>query len=286
MRRGLMSERPPGGRSLRGLPVLAVLLGCAVPFCGEARADSALAELRLADVVAGRAEIIDLAWPLNAQANYWPGEKYAPFRLETIATLEQDGVLSRAMTLPEHIGTHIDAPNHFEPDQIDVAAIPPEQLFAEGVVIDVSLQAERDADYGLTVADVVAWEQQHGRIPDGAIVLLRTGWGRFWSEPARYTGRDVRGQLHFPAYTPEAARLLVDERKVKGLGVDTLSIDVGVSKTFKVHHVVNRAGRYGLENVAHLERLPARGFYLVVAPMKIETGSGGPTRLFAVRPRP
>jgi kynurenine formamidase len=240
------------------------------------------AALTMADVAAGLARIVDLAYPLNEQANFWPGERYQPFRLETIATLEKDGVLSKAMSLPEHIGTHIDAPNHFEAGQPDVAAIAPGQLFAEGVVIDVALRAEVDPDYGLSVADIEAWEQSHGRIPDGAIVLLHTGWGRFWSEPARFMGRDLQGKLHFPSYTAEAARFLVEQRKVKGLGVDTLSIDRGVSTRFEVHHIVNAAARYGLENVAHLDQLPPRGFYLVVAPMKIEGGTGGPTRVFAV----
>jgi kynurenine formamidase len=239
----------------------------------------------LADVAAGRAQIVDLAYSLNEQTNFWPGEQYAPFRLETIATLQQDGVLSKAMSLPEHIGTHLDAPNHFEANQPDVAEIAPEQLFAEGVVIDISMQAEQDADYSLTVEDVAEWEAAHGAIPEGSIVLLNTGWSRYWNEPARFHGRDVRGVLHFPSYSPETARLLIEERKAKGLGVDTLSIDAGTSKTFDVHHIVNAAGRYGIENVANLDQLPPRGFYLIVAPMKVDAGTGGPARVFAILPR-
>jgi len=240
--------------------------------------------IRFSDIAAGHARVINLAWPLNEQANYWPGERYTPFQLETIATLSQDGVLSKRMTLPEHIGTHIDAPNHFEEEQPDVSQLRPEDLFAEGVLIDVSLQAEVDADYVLTTEDLVEFERNHGRIPDGAIVLLKTGWGRFWSQPVRYMGRDIRGSLHFPSFSPAAARFLIEERKAKGIGVDTLSIDCGISQKFEVHHIVNRAGRYGLENVAGLDQLPARGFQLIVAPMKVEAGTGGPTRIFAVLP--
>ena len=188
------------------------------------------------------------------------------------------------MHLPEHIGTHLDAANHFEPNQPDVAEIPPDQLFAEGVVLDISVQAETNPDYGLTVEDIRNWESEHGQIPTGAIVLLRTGWGRYWSEPSRFQGRDVRGTLHFPSYTADAAQFLVKEREVRGIGIDTLSIDRGISKDFAVHHIVNGAGRFGLECVAHLEDLPPRGFYLVVAPMKIDSGTGGPTRLFAILP--
>jgi kynurenine formamidase len=189
------------------------------------------------------------------------------------------------MRLPEHIGTHIDAPNHFEPDRPAVADIKPIDLIGPGIVIDVTPQAEADPDYGLTVADIEEWEQTHGRIPDRAIVLLRTGWGRFWSQPQRFQGRDARGNLHFPSYTGEAARFLLHERNVRGLGVDTLSIDRGLSKDFEVHHLTNAATRYGLENVAHLDQLPPRGFTLIVAPMKIETGTGGPTRIFAILPQ-
>lgn len=227
---------------------------------------------------------VDLGYPLNSENQFWPGDNYTPFELKTIATLERDGVLSKKMSLPEHLGTHIDAPNHFEPNRTSVDRLTPEQLFGPGVVIDIAAKAEGDADAGLSVDDIRAWEREHGRIPDGAIVLLRTGWGRFWGNTARYQNRDAMGKLHFPSYSGEAARFLVQDRKVRGVGVDNLSIDRGISKDFPVHHIVNKAGRFGLENVAHLDQLPPRGFQLIVAPMKIESGTGGPTRIWAVLP--
>lgn len=241
--------------------------------------------LTLQDVSDGRCKIIDLSYPLNEQSNFWPGDDYEPFSLHTIATLEKDGVLSKSMRLPEHIGTHIDAPNHFESNQPDVAQIKPEALIGPGVVIDISPHAEVDPDYGLTLKDIQAWEAEHGRIPDGAIVLLNTGWGRFWSRPERFQGRDTTGNLHFPSYTAESASFLIHDRKARGLGVDTLSIDRGISKDFQVHHITNSATRYGLENIAHLDQLPPHGFTLIVAPMKIEKGTGGPTRVFAILPK-
>lgn len=243
------------------------------------------ASLTLDDVIRGQTEILDLSYSLNEQTNFWPGDDYEPFTLETIATLEKDGVLSKAMRLPEHIGTHIDAPNHFEANQPDVAQIKPVDLVGPGVMIDITPQAELNPDYGLTLKDIQAWEAEHGRIPDGAIVLLNTGWGRFWSRPERFQGRDATGNLHFPAYTAESAEFLIHDRQARGLGVDTLSIDRGISKDFKVHHVTNGASRYGLENVANLDSLPPRGFTLMVAPMKIENGTGGPTRVFAILPK-
>lgn len=241
-------------------------------------------ETTLDDVIDGRARTIDLTHPLNPENAFWPGENYKPFELKTIATIEKDGVLSKAICLPEHLGTHLDAPNHFEKNQPSVEKLTATQLFGPGVVIDIAPQAEQNADYMLRLDDVKRWEKEHGPIPAGAIVLLHTGWGRFWGNVARFQNRDARGKLHFPSYSAEAARYLIEKRKARGLGIDNLSIDPGISKDFPVHHIVNKAGRFGLENVAHLDQLPPRGFSLIVAPMKIEGGTGGPTRIWAILP--
>lgn len=230
-------------------------------------------------------DLVDLTYAFNSQTPYWPGENYKPFELTTIATLEDNGVLSKAISLPEHLGTHLDAPNHFESGQPSAEKIPVETFFGPGVVIDLSLKAEVDPDVLLSREDIDAWEKEHGRVPDGAIVLLHTGWGRFWTNYERYKNQDAMGTLHFPSFSAEAARFLIEERHCKGLGIDTLSIDPGTSKDFAVHHLVNKASRYGLENVAQLDKLPASGFDVIVAPMKIENGTGGPTRIFAVVPK-
>ncbi len=233
----------------------------------------------------GQVRFVDLSLALNDKSPFWPGENYSPFRLRTIATLEKDGVLSKAFSMPEHLGTHIDAPNHFEADRPSVDEIPAEQLFGPGVVIDIAMRAEQDADAWLTVADITQWEKQHGPIPTGAIVLLHTGWGRHVHRPARYQNRDPMGTMHFPGYSAEAAAWLIRHRDIRGLGLDTMSIDRGISRKFEVHHVINRAGKYGLENVMHLDKLPPRGFSLIIAPIKIENGTGGPARIWAVLPR-
>ncbi len=238
----------------------------------------------LANLAAGKLEIVDLSWPLNRQSAYWPGEQYRPFELHTIATLEKDGVLSKAFSSPEHLGTHLDAPNHFEAGKPSVDQIPARDLFGPGVVIDVSGPASADADYLVSLADVKKFEADHGPIPSGAIVLANTGWARFWKQPERYQGRDVRDQLHFPGFAPEAVEFLINERSVRGVGLDTLSVDHGLSRDFPVHHLLGKAERFGLENLAQLDKLPATGFYVFVAPIKIETGSGGPARVFAILP--
>ncbi|HEY1784732.1 MAG TPA: cyclase family protein [Pirellulales bacterium] len=236
----------------------------------------------LDELCSGALKIVDLTWPLNEKGAYWPGDDYKPFELRTIATLEKNGVLSKAFCMPEHQGTHIDAPNHFEPNQPSVDRIAPTDLFAEGVLIDISAQAAANADYALGLADVEAWEQKHGRIPDRAIVLLKTGWGRHFENPVRYRNQDATGRMHFPGFSAEAVRFLIERRDVRGIGLDTLSLDPGQSRDFAVHHLLGRAGRYGLENLASLDELPAVKFYLVVAPIKIESGSGGPTRVLAI----
>jgi kynurenine formamidase len=263
---------------------LAWLTFIAIPI-RAAEKSSEPAPLSFEDVAAGRAAIVDLTYSLNAKNPYWPGPGYTPFQLKPIATLEKNGVLSQAFCTPEHLGTHLDAPNHFEANRLDVSAIPAESLFARGVVLDVSGAVAADPDYRLTTAEIARWEREHGPIPQEAVVFLHTGWGAYWNNYSRYANADARGTMHFPGYSAEAARFLIDQRKVKGVGIDTLSIDYGLSRDFVVHHVVNKAKRYGLENVANLDRLPPRGFYVVVAPIKIEHGSGGPTRIFAVVPR-
>lgn len=235
-------------------------------------------------LVSGRLKIVDLTWTLDETNPYWPAANYEPFRLTTIATLEKNGVLSKAFYTPEHLGTHLDAPNHFEANQPSVDELQPIQLFAPGVVIDVSARCEVEPDFRLSVADIAHWERDHGSIPDGAVVFLLTGWGQHWKNYPRYKNQDAMGQMHFPGYSAEAARWLVKERNVRGVGIDTLSIDYGPSKDFIVHHIINGAGRYGLENVARLEQLPASGFYLSVAPVKIKAGTGGPVRLMAILP--
>lgn len=259
------------------------VLGWYVVFASVALAQPSAETLpTLEEFQAGHARIVDLTWTLNSQNAFWPGEDYKPFELKTIATLETNGVLSKSFSMPEHLGTHLDAPNHFEPNQPSVDKIAPRDLFAPGVMIDLSSLASMDHDVRLSREHIETWERKHGKIPSGAVVLLNTGWGRFWDNVPRYQNRDVQGRMHFPGYSAEAAEFLVNERDAKGLGIDTLSIDYGLSRDFAVHHLVNRAGRYGLENVARLNELPPRGFWLIIAPIKIQTGSGGPARIFAL----
>lgn len=228
-----------------------------------------------------RARIVDLTYPLSEKTPHWPGPRYRPFKFEAIASLDKDGVFSGQISMPEHIGTHLDAPNHFVAGQVSVDKIPPEQLIGPAAVIDVSAAVQSNPDYRLSVQDIERWEKSNGRLPEGVILLARTGWSRFWNDFEKYKNQDRQGVLHFPGFSREAAEFLVRRRSVKGIGIDTLSVDYGPSRDFIVHHIMHGAGKYHLENLANLDKLPARGAFLVAAPIKIEGGSGGPARVFA-----
>lgn len=233
-------------------------------------------------------KLVDLTYPFDDQTIAWPTNK--PFTWEKTAWGTTAGgywYASGDFAMSEHGGTHMDAPIHFAKDRLTLDAIPVEQLIGPAVVIDVAAAAAQDRDYRLTVADIAAWERRHGRIPDGAIVLMRTGWGRYWPDRRRYLGSDTPQDartLHFPGFSKEAAEFLVKERKIAGVGLDTPSMDYGPSQDFIVHQIVNGANLYGLENVANLERLPPVGATLIALPMKIKGGTGGPVRIIAILP--
>jgi kynurenine formamidase len=185
--------------------------------------------------------------------------------------------------MAEHYETHLDAPAHFPPGKLTIDQVPPKRLMAPAEVIDVSEEAAKDPDYRLTPARIDQWEKKNGAIPAGSIVFLRTGWASRWPDQARYRNADASGVMHFPGYSVEAAKGLI-ARGVYALGIDTLSIDYGPSKDFEVHRITLPAGLYQLENVANLDQLPARGAFVIAAPVKLEGGSGGAVRIFALVP--
>lgn len=234
------------------------------------------------EISSGKTRVLDLSYAINDKLVPWPGdEKW--FEAKANATVEKNGYFTRSFWMLEHYGTHLDAPAHFPPGKTTVDQIPMKQLFGPSVVIDVRSDGARDADYQLPAARIEEWENRYGRIPAGAIVLLRTGWASRWPDAQKYRNQDAQGKMHFPGFSIEAAKLLI-ERKVSGLGCDTMSIDYGASEDFAVHHLALGAGLYHLENLADLSALPETGAFLIVAPIKLEGGSGGPVRVFALLP--
>ena len=236
------------------------------------------------DVMDGERTIIDLTYPLNSNNAYWPGPSYSPFKFETLAVLDKDGVFSGSYSTPEHLGTHIDAPNHFEKNQPSIDMLKLKDLIGPAAVINVSSKVGDNADYQLTVEDITLWEESNGPILKGSIVLLNTGWWKKWDDYDKYKNADEDHKLHFPGFSENAAKFLIEERDIKGIGIDTLSADYGTSTDFIVHHIINGAGKYILENVANIDKLPPKGAMLLIAPIKIEGGSGGQTRIWAILP--
>jgi kynurenine formamidase len=237
------------------------------------------------------ATLVDLTHAYNPQTIYWPTEK-TTFKLEPRSVGRTPGgyfYAAFAFCMPEHGGTHLDAPYHFGEQQDTTDEIPLRRLIAPAAVIDVAKAALKDRDYRATADDVIADEKAHGRIAPGTIVLLRTGWSRHWPDRKAYLGDDTPGdasKLRFPGYGEEAARLLVEERQVAALGIDTASIDYGPSTDFLVHRLAASRNVPGLENLTNLDRLPARGATVIALPMKIEGGSGGPVRVVAILNKP
>ncbi|MBI4161272.1 MAG: cyclase family protein [Acidobacteria bacterium] len=233
--------------------------------------------------------LVDLTHPFDEKTIYWPTAP-STFRLERLAFGRTEGgyfYSANTLCAPEHGGTHMDAPIHFAEGKRTAAEVPIDQLLASAIVIDVSGLAEGNPDFRLRAEDVLAFEAKHGPIEAGAIVLLRTGWSRFWPDRKAYLGDDTPGdasRLRFPSYGEAAARLLVEERRAGVLGVDTASIDYGQSRDFPVHRLAAARNVPGLENLTNLDRLPPRGTVVVALPMKIAGGSGGPARVIAILP--
>ncbi|MEE9230644.1 MAG: cyclase family protein [Acidobacteriota bacterium] len=252
------------------VPVLALLLGCvASPGIDESR-------------------LVDLTYPLGDETLYWPTA--APFRLE-IKSAERTPAgywyAANNFSTAEHVGTHLDAPYHFAQAGQKAGEIPLSRFIGPACVLDVSQKAQADADYRATVADLEAWEARHGTLPEGAILLVRTGWGRYWGDRLAYFGDDTPGDasnLHFPGLSRELAELLASERSVDAVGIDSASIDHGPSTDFIVHQVLFEAGIPAFENLASLERLPEAGATVIALPARIEAGSGAPLRAVALLP--
>jgi kynurenine formamidase len=234
----------------------------------------------LADIPTGKTRIVDLSYAINDKLVPWPGDARW-FEAQVNATVEKNGYFTRSFWMLEHYGTHLDAPIHFPPGKATVDQIPAQQLFGPAAVVDVRAEGAKNADYQLPLARVEEWEKAHGRIAKGSIVLLRTGWASRWPDTQKYRNEDAQGRMHFPGFSAAAVKLLI-QRKISGIGCDTMSADYGASQDFAVHHLALGAGLYHLENLADLSEVPEAGAFLMVAPIKLDGGSGGPVRVFAI----
>jgi kynurenine formamidase len=269
-------------RRIIGWLGFAALLATGCQATGEGAVDPA----SVFDGTTGR--WVDLTYAYNEESIFWPTSE--GFVHEQVAYGVTEGgwfYSNNNLSLSEHGGTHFDAPIHFAAERDHAEEVPLDRLIGAAVVVDVSDRVH--PDYLVTAVDLQRWETVHGRIPDGAILLIRTGWGQYWPDPVRYLGTDQKGAeavplLHFPGIGPDAARWLVENRSIAAIGIDTPSIDYGQSSTFETHQILYTRNIPGLENIAYLDELPAVGSYVVALPMKIEGGSGGPLRIVAFIP--
>ena len=228
--------------------------------------------------------VVDLTHTLGPKSPDWEGTEKRPFDARDLATFEKNGYFTRYISMQEHFSTHIDAPAHFSKDGWTVDQIPADHLVAPLIVIDIAKPSAANADYALTVADITAWEKKHGRIPAGAVVEAYTGWTAKWDSMKDYRNADAKGTMHFPGYSLAAAQFLVEKRGVYGLGIDTLSVDVGMSPDYPVHAYTAKHSVYHLENSTDLDKVPPKGARVVVGAAKLEGGSGGPVRILALIP--
>jgi kynurenine formamidase len=223
----------------------------------------------------------DLTHTITPETPLYPAGYPQP-EMQPFKTYEEHGFYANLWTFVEHTGTHMDAPAHFVEGAAYSNTMSLPQFFAPLAVIDISERAASDPDAQLMPDDVLAWEDANGPLPAGAFVAMNSGWASRIDDPAAFINQDADGALHFPGIHPDTAALLIEERDVVGVGVDTLSLDFGGSTDFGTHFTVLGAGKYGLENLAELASVPAAGALLIVGGPKFTLGSGGPSRVMAL----
>ncbi len=230
--------------------------------------------------LAGFTSIVDLTHTLTPEFPVFPG--YLQAEITTLVTVADDGFYANQVSYNEHTGTHMDAPAHFDADGLTADRLPVTRFVAPLAVVDIAPRAAADPDAQLLPDDILAWEAVNGQLPAGAFVAMLSGWEARLGDPAAFLNEGDDGALHFPGFHPDAARLLVEQRDIVGIGVDTLSIDYGASTDYGTHVTVLSAGKYGLENMAGLGTVPAVGATIIVGGPKHLNASGGPSRVFAL----
>jgi kynurenine formamidase len=238
-----------------------------------------------------KGKLLDMTYPYEESTIYWPTAK--PFELKKVSWGISEGgwwYASNEFSASEHGGTHADAPIHFAQNGRTMDQVPLAEWIGAAVKIDVTAKCEKNRDYLLSVDDIKDWEKKYGKIPDGAWVIMSTGIDtKYYPDKKKVLGTDKKGtealpELSFPGFSPESVEFLIKERNIRGIAIDTPSIDCGKSKDFKVHQILCGAGRLALENIAHLDKLPTSGAMLYVIPMLIKEGTGAPARVFAILP--
>ena len=217
--------------------------------------------------------VIHLSHGINPQIPQWPNDP--PVEFEPAAELDKDGYYLRRFAMGEHSATHINAPNSFHAEGVGIDAYAAESLVMPAVVMDIRTQSAANPDYALTITDVLAWEQQNGEISAGSVVLLYTGWQEKWLNPDAFLN-----EMHFPGFSGETTRFLLDERQIAGVGIDTHGVD-GSDSTFATNRQVLKRQGIVLENLTNLDQLPPAGAILVIGILRLQNGSGSPAAVMA-----
>ena len=227
----------------------------------------------------GFRDIHDLTHTFSPKLPVFPAFK--PVRIRERFTIARDGFSANEITFDEHTGTHLDAPLHFVADLASADRIAADRLFAPLAIVSIEARAAKDADTMVTVDDLLAWEKRYGRLPRGGFVAMYSGWDARIGDADRFLNRDAKGTMHAPGFSEEAARFLVQERDIVGAGVDTLSLDAAAAQKFVAHIALLGAGKYGVELMANLARVPPSGATIIVGGPVHEGATGGPARVFA-----
>jgi len=228
----------------------------------------------------GFRDVHDLTHTFSARLPVFPAFK--PMQIRQRFTIARDGFFANEITFDEHTGTHLDAPVHFIANGGSADRIAVDRLIAPLAVVSIQDRAAKDADAMVAVDDLLAWEKRYGRLPAGAFVAMHSGWEARIGNADRFLNRDAKGTMHAPGFSEAAARFLVQERDIVGAGVDTLSLDAAAAQKFVAHLALLGAGKYGVELMANLARVPPAGATIIVGGPKHEGASGGPVRIFAV----
>jgi kynurenine formamidase len=228
----------------------------------------------------GFRDVVDLTHPFSAALPVYPG--YKPLRTQARSSIAQDGFANNELTFDEHTGTHVDAPSHFIDGAVSADRIPVDRLIAPLVIISLADRAANDADTLVSVDDLRQWENRYGRVPAGAFVAMHSGWDARATSTDRFLNRDAKGTMHAPGFGEQASRFLVDERDISGVGVDTLSLDAAAAQKFVAHLAILGAGKYGVELLANLGRVPPSGATVIIGAPKHVGATGGPARVLAL----
>ena len=243
--------------------------------------EPAAAQQKAVRLEKGFRDVFDLTHTFSPKTPVYPAFK--PLKMTQRFSIPKDGFFAYELTFDEHTGTHMDAPIHFVATQATTDKVPVDRLIAPLAVVSIEARAAKDADTLVTVDDLLAWEKAHGRLPRGAFVAMHSGWDARIGNAERFLNKDAKGTLHSPGFSEEAAKFLVQQRDIVGAGVDTVSLDKGAAQApLGAHLAFLGAGKYGLELMANLGRVPPAGATVIVGAPKHEGGTGGPVRVLAV----